>query len=64
MSKSHRSLSTAEIATAEAIDDEVTIERAHFAMRINGVMVEIDGPADEAARLVAAVCKAASDAHG
>jgi hypothetical protein len=45
--------------TADTVDDgSDSRNHMHFAARFGAVMVEIDGPADEAAPLVAAVCGA------
>lgn len=60
MAKAVAMVSEDERRTAEALDDGVVpvVSKMHFYARFGGVMVEIEGPAEEAAPLIAALTAA------
>ena len=63
--KNRHGLNEAELKLAAGIlHDPAPVESVYFALKINGVRVEIEGPATAAVALVEGLCAAAKSIKG
>lgn len=62
--KNRHGLNEAELKLAAGVYEPPPVESVYFALKINGVRVEIEGPAIAAVALVEGLCAAAKSIKG